>query len=161
MKQHLRRMRVPALCLTTALAGTALGAGLLGTSGAVGASCTTASKEQTLTARNVTNVRPSGKTARLAVVRKPGSTVAYLTLSVRQGSRYVEVRRKRLSRPFRAGSRIRPLRAEQLTGSDFDPNGGQGQVSWDGPTDATDYSEYFGWNVAKRVIDLFGVNPNG
>jgi hypothetical protein len=112
--------------------------------------------EKVLT-QKVLSVKPSGTTVKLAVTAAPGSPEAYLTLSVKDGGGFRALRRIELSRPFRSGSTVRPLRVEQLQGKDFENEGGQGFVSWDGPTDASDYAEYFGWNVEAPRLELFGV----
>jgi hypothetical protein len=111
--------------------------------------------EKTLT-QQLIEVRPSAKTIRLAVTTEPGSTTAFLTMSVREGSGFEVLKKVELSRPFRADSKIRPLDASQK-GAYYEPDGGQGLVSWEGATEAGDYAEYFGWNVETAKLELFGV----
>lgn len=116
-----------------------------------------AASQRTLKTRTLT-VKPSGKTARLTLTAR--GTKVTLSLYVKRKGKYVLLKRRNASRPLLAGSTDIRLSADQ-SGAAYERNGGQGLISWSGPdpsSDTDDYAEYYGWNIAKPKLELFGLS---
>lgn len=113
----------------------------------------TAPKPKTLTSKTL-KVKPSGKTVKISAIRT--GTKVELVLYVRRDGRFRQLDRATARKRFPEGAKIRPLTADQdYAGAP--PDGGQGLLSWTGPRAGTadDYSNYFGFEIRKRSIELY------
>ncbi len=140
------------------------GLALIGTSAALAVPLTTvngsAAATKTKTLKTTTfKVKPSGKTARLELTAQGRNVTMTLAVKMKHKGKwaYKLLATQKLKRTLPVGYGGVRLTAFQ-TGEAYEKNGGQGLVGWVGPAEGNsdDFFEYFGWNIDKRKIGLFG-----
>ncbi len=103
----------------------------------------------------VYKVQPSGKKVRFQLLLKDEGVVV-LTFAVRRAGEW-----KRLDKAVVGGTYVEGSSEADVLDvtQDYEgapEDGGQGLVTWQGPTDDEDYAEYFGFSLQTGELDMYG-----
>lgn len=106
--------------------------------------------------RTRVDVLPSAVEARFQFAIYQGDP--YIVMQLETDGAFHMAANVQIACDFESGSTDVRLEADQDY-EDVEPDTGQGYVGWVGPDGETAYSSYYGWDVKKRTLELFGDTP--